>query len=360
METPTSPTCKPPKGLRRPVPIDPKGLDGPTKAQAAGPGWRRTSWGLYVRADAPDLVEQRIIEQAARLPPGGAVTGWAALRLAGGAYFGGTVGEVTRPVQLVAHRQLLAGSGAVALRGELGDEDTVSFQNTPCACPCRALVDEARQLRELREAVVAIDMAAAAELVSGSELRDFLASRPGLWGRSLITRALTLATEDSDSPQESRMRLVWLLDAGLPEPLCNRDIFGLDGQFLGRPDLLDPVAGVVGEYDGSFHNRAKRRRKDVAREERFRDHGLEYFSVVAGDLHDVPAVVRRMLGSRARARGLSPERRRWTLEPPHDWESRMSLDDRRAQDSDLRRAYVAAEQKTLHLRVSATHGFEEL
>ena len=38
-----------------------------------------------------------------------------------------------------------------------------------------------------------------------------------------------------------------------PRPLCNVPVFDRFGQHIGTPDLLDPVAGVVGEYDGALH-----------------------------------------------------------------------------------------------------------
>ena len=47
------------------------------------------------------------------------------------------------------------------------------------------------------------------------------------------------------------MRLVWRLDAGCPWPLCNAPVFDLAGELLGVPDLIDPVHGVYGEYDGA-------------------------------------------------------------------------------------------------------------
>ena len=68
----------------RPVPIDPAGVDGPTRGQAQGPGYRQTSAGLYVPASVDaNVVEQRILEQAARIRTYGAITGWASLRWQG-------------------------------------------------------------------------------------------------------------------------------------------------------------------------------------------------------------------------------------------------------------------------------------
>src|SRR5262245_52559083 len=71
---------------------------GPTRMQARGKAWRRTSRGLYVPACTPESVEQRIAEAAAVLPVYGAVTGWAALRWMGGRWFDGTSAHGPRPV----------------------------------------------------------------------------------------------------------------------------------------------------------------------------------------------------------------------------------------------------------------------
>lgn len=123
------------------------------------------------------------------------------------------------------------------------------------------------------------------------------------------------------------MKLVWMLDAGFPPPLCNRAVFDLHGNLLGIPDLFDPLAGLVGEYQGADHKDGSRHRKDVAREELFRDHGLEFFELVGGDLRDRRLAAARMANARARARFLPPESCRWTLEPPGWYDVPEPLDD---------------------------------
>jgi hypothetical protein len=104
--------------VARPVRIDPAGLTGPTKGQAQGARWRRTSEGLYVPAGVDDgLVEQRIVEQGSRLTRG-VVTGWAALRLLGGGYFDGLARDgLTRlPVQIAANgERLRSGPGVTCV-----------------------------------------------------------------------------------------------------------------------------------------------------------------------------------------------------------------------------------------------------
>ena len=143
-----------------------------------------------------------------------------------------------------------------------------------------------------RTAVVVIEMAVAAGLTKVASYARYVAPGRNAWtGVPFVRKALLLAIDDSRSPQETRMRLCWVLDAGLPPPLCNRELFDLDGNLIGIPDLFDPVAGLVGEYDGADHKDGQRHRRDVAREERFRDHGLEYFEVVGGDLRDRGLVV---------------------------------------------------------------------
>src|SRR5689334_23232462 len=77
-------------GLVAPVRVDPRGVTGPTRAQARSTAWRRSSRGFYVPAEVDGtLPHQRIVEAAAPMPPAAAITGWAALLWMGGAWFEG-------------------------------------------------------------------------------------------------------------------------------------------------------------------------------------------------------------------------------------------------------------------------------
>lgn len=97
------PRCSPPRSLARPVPVDPDGQRGPTKGQAAGRSWRRSSRNLYVPAAVDSSApEQRIAEQAARIEPGGVVTGWAACRLLGARFFDGLALDALTPRPVLA------------------------------------------------------------------------------------------------------------------------------------------------------------------------------------------------------------------------------------------------------------------
>jgi hypothetical protein len=315
--------CSRPEDLVRPVRLDPTGLSGPTRGQARSQAWRPTSRGFRVPADVDSsVVEQRILEQSVRLPAGGALTAWAALRWMGGHYFTGVdfAGpQLPVPVVLGGWRDMGRDDLITVSRERFWWHELVVVDGVACAVPERALFDELRRGRDRREAVVSLEMAVAAELVTLPAFEDFLPSRNGWTGVPFVREVVPLAGGDCRSPQEVRMKLVWTLDAGFPTPVCNRPVFDLDGNLLGFPDLLDPDAGVVGEYDGADHQERDRRRRDNEREARFRDHGLEYFDLVAGDLRDRSRVVRRMATTRARAKFLPAHQRRWTLQPPPWW-----------------------------------------
>lgn len=321
-----------PQGLFWPVKVDPTGSTGPTRGQTRGRAWRRSSAGFYVpSAVDSERVEQRILEAAAPLQHGEAVTGWAALRWRGAVFFDGRLPDGSlRPIRLLrrAGARQPPGGEIVHHRHGLAPYDAEEVDGLSCTSVARALFDEMRLGGDVRHAVVALDMAAAAGLISVSLLAEYVARRHGWEGVPLTRAAIGLGVDGSLSPQESRLRLVWVLDAGLPEPLCNVPVFDRHGNLLGQPDLLDVDAGLVVEYDGAHHRSQRRHRGDVAREGRFRDHGLEYTTVVGGDLAERDLVVERMLTARRRARFDPPDVRPWTLTPPPWWEAPEPLDHR--------------------------------
>lgn len=320
---PWDPVSQRPSDLVRPVPVDTTGLDGPTRMQARGGRWRQTHSGMYVPSSVDGaVVEQRILEQGSRIPAYGAVTAWAALRWRGAAYFDGLgyEGELL-PVPLILDSGIRPDPRMTQTEEQLAPTEWEVVDGLRVTTVQRALFDEIRRLLSLREAAVAIGMAAAAMLISVRLFAAYVAQRNSWTGVPHARKAVALARDDCRSPQEHRMVLIWVLDAGFDRPLCNREVFDLDGRLIGVPDLLDPVAGVVGEYQGEDHKAGAQHRKDVAREERFRDHGLEFFELVGGDIARRQVAVTRMLNARRRAKFLPPESCAWTLEPP-PWRSR--------------------------------------
>lgn len=323
------PVCPPPRGLVRPVRIDPAGVTGPTRGQAAGPRWRRTSHGFYVPTEGPpDVPEQRILEQAVRLPAGGAVTGWAACRLWQAAFFDGLDRDgrtrLAVPLALGARGNIRRDDQVVLTYEPLAEGEVVVRHGSPVCTVARAAFDAVRLAPDVREAVVVLDMVAAARLLSIVRARAYADLRSG-WRRIERARdALALASEHSRSPNETRLRLIWLLDACLPPVLVNCPVLTRDGRLLGIADLLDPVAGLAVEFDGADHRTSRRHAADVAREDDFRRHGIEVARVTGRDLDDRALVVRRLHEARGRARFEPCEDRRWVARPlADDLEARL-------------------------------------
>jgi len=306
------PCCPPPTGLVRPVRVDPDGTSGPTRGAGAGPRWRTSSHGLRVPASAARTVEQRILEAAVRLPAGGMVTGWAALRLAGASWFDGLAadGRTRLPVPaLLPHTSRIRGAGIEVTRTRrVLPEAAVRF-GIPCAPGELALIHELRRATSARRAGVAVDMALAAQVVDLDRLRDVAAAGARL--PVAVSYALGRACAECRSPKESEMLQVWETDLGFPRPLMNRQVLDLSGRVIAVVDLLDVQSGTYGEYNGASHRSRERQRRDEARADALRGVGLEGFVLVAGDPERVWR--QRMESARARALWLPDDRRRWRL-----------------------------------------------
>jgi len=266
-----------------------------------------------------------------RLPDSGAVTGWAALRWRGGGYFDGSASDGGwLPVTLaIGGGASLRGHPCSAMsRERFPPTEREVVDGLPVASVQRAVFDEMRRAGTLLHAVQTIEMAAAAGLISVALMTAYVTpGRNGYTGVPLVRRALALAIDESWSPRETWLRLIWL-SLGLDPPVCNRPVFDREGRFLACPDLFDPVAGLIGEYGGADHLKRRRHQHDVSREQRLRDHGLEYFEVVTGDSGRVAAA--RIMAARRRARFLPVGSRAWTLERPAWNPQPETLDERLA------------------------------
>jgi hypothetical protein len=122
---------------------------------------------------------------------------------------------------------------------------------------------------------------------------------------------------------------VWTRLAHLPRPMCNAPVFTLEGKHVGTPDLIDPVLGLVAQYNGSDHVTLAGMASDVKKEAAFRALGLEPVTMVASDWADLDEFTGRLLAAaqRARTRTAKPM---WTVEPPEWWTLTRTVAQRRA------------------------------
>ena len=324
-----------------PVPVDPRGVDGPTPGQARGRRWRTTSANRFVPTGVSGAdTEQRIVEAIAGSPNGAGVTGWAALHWQGAAWFEGrsSSGDPLPVPVAIGDRAAIARRSGVRLCFDwLFDGDIERVDGLPITRAERSVCYAARRARWLEEAVQIIDMALASDLVSVDELRAYAARIAGRPHTRKLNHAIELADENVWSPLEVTMRLRWLA-RGHRRPLCNAPIFDRQGNHLLTPDLFDPVAGIVGEYNGVIHDLTRVRRRDVNREEICRELDLEQVAMMSTDLKD-NSFERRLDAAyrRAAARPLTDS---WTLDQPAWWLDTSTVATRRALDRQQRERWL--------------------
>lgn len=108
----------------------------------------------------------------------------------------------------------------------------------------------------------------------------------GARGMARVHRALGAIRVGSESPQETKVRLL-VVRAGIPEPELQLPVLDDDGSSIGRLDMgwRDLRLGL--EYDGQHHREdARQYARDVERHRRLREAGWEVIRVSAPDLHD--------------------------------------------------------------------------
>jgi hypothetical protein len=165
-----------------------------------------------------------------------------------------------------------------------------------CVRPALAVLGTA-MICGVEAGVVAADAALAADLISGRDLQIWLERIPHHPSVRAARLAVDLADERSESPGESRARLVLgSLDLGTPR--CQVEIRTEDGFLIGRVDFLYEQQRTVVEFDGLVkYGGAEGRQVLVAekrREDLLRDLGYEVVRVTWAEL-DRPLILRQRL-----------------------------------------------------------------
>ena len=262
-------------------------------------------------ATDPSDPGQRALAVASLLPDdAGAVGGWAAAFLLGVTTLDGTMpnGDPVDPLLCLPSSRRIRRPGVRVLRSELIDVDVVRLSKPSAArvtSPLRTAFDLARTAASLPDAVCLLD-AMARHAVSPGDVAAYARGRPGWSGVRQVRRAAALASSRTRSPAESRWRMLWQLDAGLPPPLVNATVLDPDGRSVGEVDLLDADLGLVGEYDGSPHSDAGARSVDAVKQENLERAGLVVVRATAVDVRERHRrrTVWRLRESARRARAL--------------------------------------------------------
>jgi hypothetical protein len=107
-------------------------------------------------------------------------------------------------------------------------------------------------------------------------------------GKRTAARALELVRPGAESRPETLLRLL-LVDDGLPEAELNVAVYGKDGEFLARVDMLYRAFRVVVEYDGDQHRTDQRQfDRDMGRLDDLAAQGWRVVRVGARSLYRDP------------------------------------------------------------------------
>ncbi len=246
---------------------------------------------------------QRILEAAELCSPGLVVSGWASLFARGADRLDGRDHRTGRldAVDVIDPCRLGRSSGGSVTyhREGLGGRDVGTGPGVPLTVAERAALDAARWARDLTSAVIIVDSAAHAGLIDLQYLESRAASARGVRAIIQARQAISFADAATRSPWESIVRVIHVLEAGLPPPVVNIPVFDVSGRLVGIVDLLDPAAGLVTEIDGQQHRGRAQHRSDNDREEELEALGLV---VVRADGRILPL----LLGASRQGRAMTP------------------------------------------------------
>ncbi|MEV4463045.1 DUF559 domain-containing protein [Micromonospora echinofusca] len=261
-----------------------------------GPSWRRLLPDIYVHVDGHREEDHRMwcAAVALTLPPGAAISGLSAAFLWGAdllprasPVFVTLPGAARRrPTQRVSVNQR-----SISVR------EITRFAGLPVTTGVRTAFDLGRQLPRT-DALVAVDALLHRRVARLPALSSYLDTHKGWPGTAQLREVLTLAEPLSESPMETRLRLV-LHDAGLPPLTAQHDVYGAHAQhgriFLGRVDLAYPRWRIAIEYEGDHHRERTHFQRDVARLNALRAAGWLVLRFTADDVLRHPARVVRLV-----------------------------------------------------------------
>ncbi len=212
-----------------------------------GASWRRLGHGRYAWAGLAEDPPLSLAAARLSLPANAAFSGKTA------AWLHGLDVAPCEPIEMILPGR---GSGwekgGVRVRRDALDESEVVTRRGLRAISLLRTLSEISRNLTLVEAVVVADLALHARLIRRSDLSKWIDQRAGLKGVGAIRRVLEFAEAGAESPMETRLRMLLVLN-GLPRPEVQVTIRDEAGSVVGRPDLYYREHRLGLEYDGETH-----------------------------------------------------------------------------------------------------------
>ena len=211
-----------------------------------------------------------------------------------------------KPIEVTVPDGHRSGRANVILRrAKLSTTEVVRLGHLPVTSGLRTAADLGRKLKQL-EAIVALDLALHARLVTIEDLASYIARNRMAKGIGKLRMALELCDPNAESPMETRLRVL-LCRAGLPRPESQVDLHDNAGRFVGRADFYYRQRRLAIEYDGATHRESLA--EDNRRQNRLLEAGYDLLRFTGEDVQKTPgaivAQVATALGVSARKRRLS-------------------------------------------------------
>jgi very-short-patch-repair endonuclease len=256
-------------------------LAGLSRRRLAGKSWRRVERGVYRWAGLPESPLLQLTAITRRMPEAvfsGRTAGW----------LHGLDLPPLEPVEVtVPGIRVSARAGVQIRRAMLQPGEVVRLRGFAVTSRRRTAVDLASR-GPLIDAVVALDMALHRRIVGLAEVRSFHETHRATKGNATLRRAIELAEPLTQSPMETRLRLLLVL-AGLPRPRAQVSIQDHLGRFLGRPDFYYSAHKLGLEYDGGTHR--NNLVDDNRRQNRLLNGGIRLLRFTAADIFQTPDLV---------------------------------------------------------------------
>ena len=114
---------------------------------------------------------------------------------------------------------------------------------------------------------------------------DRCAGRAGI---KTFRRVIHLTEPKTESPMETRLRMV-LMNADVPRPSVQVELYDRHGEFLARVDLYFREQRLAIEYDGGVHKSSVA--EDNRRQNRLLAEGIQILRFTASDVYNRPLVI---------------------------------------------------------------------
>ena len=272
---------------------------GLTKSLLRNPVWRQVFRGVWAHVDLEDTRANRLAAASLVLPP------HAVLCLVTAAWVYGA--DVRRDDDLDVHcgfpkgKRTRSQSGLVVSQETLKPSDIWVIDGVAVTSPVRTAYDCLRLLRGWDRLVVA-DALTHLGVTSVDELRAYFATQRRMRNLRIAERLLEDIEPKSESPMETRLRLV-LIEGGLQRPDAQWEIKNGAGVVKWRLDLAYPAEKIAIEYDGAWH--WKQRRDDDRRRAALRSLGWDPHVFDADDVYGNPDRVVQEVAAALRRRKVS-------------------------------------------------------